>query len=308
MTPEDIRKQMMGSAGVKEEDADSLYTKADARYKNQNYQEAFALAKRAADQGHAAACNLVGLCYANGSGVAKNLTQAKSFFERSAQGGFPRGIKNLALTALDESCGPPDYAAAVKLLNEAEEAGERKSPAILARLYLEGRGVTKDLAKALDLLKKGIERGDEVALFHCAKCYRDGVGVGKDLQEALSLANQSREKGYQPAAILATEIEQEIQGMPPAQASVSNPQMPASININEPRRKSMPLAVVLAFIFGPFGLFYVSWKRALVMLLVFIVGVSLIPNNGFVTLLLWLVAPVASIFALGVGSRQPPPA
>lgn len=74
------------------------------------------------------------------------------------------------------------------------------------------------------------------------------------------------------------------------------------------RVKSMPLAIVLAVLFGPFGLFYVSWKRALAMLLVFIVGVSMIPNNGFVTLLLWLVAPVVSIFALGIGPRQPPPA
>ncbi|MBU3665184.1 MAG: hypothetical protein FGM15_04805 [Chthoniobacterales bacterium] len=71
---------------------------------------------------------------------------------------------------------------------------------------------------------------------------------------------------------------------------------------------SMPLAIVLAVLFGPFGLLYVSWKRALVMLVLFIVGVSLIPNNGFVTLLFWLVAPVVSIFALGAGSRQTPPA
>jgi hypothetical protein len=69
----------------------------------------------------------------------------------------------------------------------------------------------------------------------------------------------------------------------------------------------MPLAIVLAVFFGPLGLFYVSWKRALAMFLVFIVGVSLIPQNGFVTLLLWLIAPALSIVALGTGSRQPPP-
>lgn len=75
----------------------------------------------------------------------------------------------------------------------------------------------------------------------------------------------------------------------------------------QPREKSILLALVLALFFGPFGLFYVSWKRALAMLLIFIVGVSLIPKNGFVVLLLWLVAPILSIFLLGVGKRQPPP-
>ena len=72
--------------------------------------------------------------------------------------------------------------------------------------------------------------------------------------------------------------------------------------------KSMLLAIVLAALFGPLGLFYVSWKRALAMLLFFILGVSLIPKNGFVVLLLWLVAPILSIILLGVGKRQPPPA
>lgn len=72
--------------------------------------------------------------------------------------------------------------------------------------------------------------------------------------------------------------------------------------------KSMLLGIVLAVLFGPLGLFYVSWKRALAMLLLFIVGITLIPDNSFVTLLLWLVAPALSIIALGVGSRQPPPA
>jgi hypothetical protein len=80
-----------------------------------------------------------------------------------------------------------------------------------------------------------------------------------------------------------------------------------NIDVDEgtkPKTKSTIIALVLAFFFGPFGLFYVSWKRALVLLLVFIVGVFLAPKNGFVVLLLWLVAPILSIIALGVGNRQ----
>ena len=74
----------------------------------------------------------------------------------------------------------------------------------------------------------------------------------------------------------------------------------------EKRPKSMVIALALPFLFGPFGLVYVSWKRAAVMLLVFIIGVSLIPKNGFVVLLLWLVAPILNIIVLGVGKSQPP--
>lgn len=90
-----------------------------------------------------------------------------------------------------------------------------------------------------------------------------------------------------------------------ASVEVANPQESEVPRTKHARPKSMTLALVLALIFGPFGLLYVSWKRGAVMLLVFIVGVSLIPKNGFVVLLLWLVAPILSIIALGVGKLQP---
>ena len=79
-----------------------------------------------------------------------------------------------------------------------------------------------------------------------------------------------------------------------------------ALQTTKSRSKSIALAVVLAFLFGPFGLVYVSWKRAAVTLLLFIIGVSLIPNNGFVVLFLWLVVPISSLIAFGVGKRQPP--
>ncbi len=300
---------MMGSAGVKEEDADSLYTKADACFKNQSYQEAFALSKRAADQGHATACSLVGVCYEHGLGVEKNLVSAKTHFERAAKGGLPRGMRNFALTAIKEEYGAPDYALALHYLNKADAAADFRAPGILSWMYLNGKGVEKDLIKAIDLLRRGIERDDHDALFSYASCLRDGIGVEKNLEEALKHAKSLQEKGVVDAEALVKEIEAAIAGKPLSSgAAQPQHQAPKAGAQKQAKSKSMLLAIVLAVFFGPFGLFYVSWKRALVMLLLFIVGVSLIPNNGFVTLLLWLVAPVVSIFALGVGSRQPPPA
>lgn len=309
MTPEEIRKQMMGSAGVKEEDPDTLYNKADACFKNQSYQDAFALAKRAADQGHAAACSLVGICYEHGLGVEKHLVSAKTHFERAAKGGLPRGMRNFALTAIHEAYGPPDYALAINWLNRADEANDFKAPGILAWLYLNGLGVEKDLPKAIGFLRKGIDREDPGALFSYASCLKDGTGVDKNLEEALKHAKSLQAKNFEDSDGLVEEIEAAIAGKPLSRgAAQARDQAPKALASKPAKSKSMLLAIVLAVLFGPFGLFYVSWKRALAMLLIFIIGVSLIPNNGFVTLLLWLVAPVVSIFALGVGSRQPPPA
>lgn len=66
------------------------------------------------------------------------------------------------------------------------------------------------------------------------------------------------------------------------------------------RRKSFWLAFVLALLLGPFGLLYVSWKRALVMLLIALIGTLLFPQNGVVIVTLWLVAPAWSVVAFGL--------
>jgi hypothetical protein len=66
------------------------------------------------------------------------------------------------------------------------------------------------------------------------------------------------------------------------------------------RRKSFWLAFALALLLGPFGLLYVSWNRALVMLLIALIGTLLFPHNGAVIVTLWLVAPACSVVAFGL--------
>lgn len=233
MTPEEIRKQMMGSAGLKEEDAESLYAKADSNFSNKNYSEAFALAKRAADQGHAAACSLAGLCYEHGLGVEKDLASAKAHFGRAAEAGLPRGMRNFALTAINDAYGAPNYEVAISFLSRADEAGDFKAPGILGWLYLNGMGVEKDPTKAVALLKKGIDRGDDGALYSYAKCLKEGSGVAKNLQEALKHAHALRDKGFEDSAELATEIEAEIAGRPATRSDAALPSSAA-----EPSPKS----------------------------------------------------------------------
>jgi len=66
------------------------------------------------------------------------------------------------------------------------------------------------------------------------------------------------------------------------------------------RRKSFWLAFILALLLGPFGLLYVSWKRALVMLLIALIGTLLFRHNGAVIVTLRLVAPACSVVAFGL--------
>jgi hypothetical protein len=67
------------------------------------------------------------------------------------------------------------------------------------------------------------------------------------------------------------------------------------------KRKSFWLAFWLALLFGPLGLLYVSWQRFSVMLLLFLAAFFFIPGetNAPIKICLWLVAPAATVIALG---------
>lgn len=71
-------------------------------------------------------------------------------------------------------------------------------------------------------------------------------------------------------------------------------------------RKSFWLAFWLALFFGPLGLLYVSWQRCLIMLLLFLAAFFFIPGEtgAPITICLWLVAPAATVIALGTRPRR----
>lgn len=198
MTSQEIRKQIMGSVGVME-NADELYAEADALYGKQDYAQAFSLAKRAAEQGHPAACSLVGLCYINGFGTEKDSLLARGFFEQAARGGLPRGKRNFAVSLMDSASGPVDFTAAAQELAQAVELGDKLAPRILARLHEIGNGVPKDLPKAAELLALGADRGDLEAKLNLSNCYRYGLGVSKDPQVAGKLVTEAAEQGSEAA-------------------------------------------------------------------------------------------------------------
>jgi hypothetical protein len=73
------------------------------------------------------------------------------------------------------------------------------------------------------------------------------------------------------------------------------------------RRKSTYVAFFLALLFGPFGLLYLSWKRALILLLLFVIGVYFLPDEALVVVGLWLILPAASVLAMSVWNKSPLP-
>jgi formylglycine-generating enzyme required for sulfatase activity len=155
--------RIVAATGMKKEDVDDLYARAENCCSQAQYPEALELASRAAAQGHAAACNLCGEINYFCSAVARNPSSAKAYFELAAKGGLPRGKLNLALACLDHECGPTDVSLAFRMVNEASEDGDPVAKLQLAKFYLMGKGVRKDLQKALSLAQACQQNGDENA-------------------------------------------------------------------------------------------------------------------------------------------------
>src|SRR6201999_387194 len=65
---------------------------------------AFAFYGLAAAQGHVRAMNLVGRCYEQGWGVAKDVRIARAWYQRSAEGGYFRGAYNYADMLANDGC------------------------------------------------------------------------------------------------------------------------------------------------------------------------------------------------------------
>jgi localization factor PodJL len=105
--------------------------------------------KRAANLGFAPAQFYLGRIYeAGAAGVPKDMSEARRWTQRAAQGGDPAAMYNLASYLYAGDGGPKDPAGAVEWFRKAAERGVVNSQYNLAQLYETGHGVTQNLAEA----------------------------------------------------------------------------------------------------------------------------------------------------------------
>lgn len=130
--------------------------------------------------------------------------------------------------------------------------------------------------------------------------WRDGVEWSRD---------QQKEKEYEELmGELEAELEEEDTNLSQGSqesAEISHNVSPvaevATASINpQSVNKNYWIAMALAVVLGPFGLLYISWKRALAVLAIWIVAVALFNNP----ILFWIVLSAGSIVLMGTGSRK----
>jgi len=142
----------------------------------------------------------VGLIYANGKGVKKDLSKAQRWYEKSAKQGNGLAQYNLAqMYHMEGAKDAHSYAKAKHWYEKAIKSGIKEAYNNLGRLFLEGRGVSKDEDKAFELFKKGAELGDALSQINVAKLYAWGKDVSHDKLKAYESLKEALKNGKSEA-------------------------------------------------------------------------------------------------------------
>ena len=174
----------------------ALYQLGRAYAANQQWPEAVAAFRSAADKGNTSAMVELGVLLATGSAGAKDVAQARQLFERAATAGNPRGATNLmALSSMD---GAPYDAARIRaLLTRAAEANSAEAQYQLGLMTAEGNGGPRDDVAARGLFEKAAAQNHPGALERMGAFAESGRGGPKDANAAKTY--------YEKAAALGNE-------------------------------------------------------------------------------------------------------
>jgi len=181
--------------------ADAEFDQAVEDYNNGGYIKALNAFYTLAKQDNPKAQYNVGLIYANGLGVTKDLTEAQKWYERAAKQGNAAAQYNLA--QLYQAAGarnPHAYKKAKYWYEKSVESGLKEAYTNLGALYAEGVGVEKDVAKALTLFEKGAALGDSAAQVNAAVLYAWGEGIKHDKMKAYDNLKKALKAGQSDAS------------------------------------------------------------------------------------------------------------
>ena len=178
------------------------FEEAVADYNQGNYIKALDAFYVLAKEGNPKAQFNVGLIYANGKGVNRDIFQAKEWYRKAAKQGNTAAQYNLAkLISQNYDKTDPRAMEEVKFWYEkAAEGGQKEAMNDLALLYLKGDGVKQNKVEAFELFKKAAQLGDGAAQINVALMYAWGEGIPNDKIKAYKNLKKALKQGRTEAS------------------------------------------------------------------------------------------------------------
>jgi len=154
-----------------------------------------ALYEKECNQGDAAACTMLGILYAKGDGVAKDIQRAIELYRKACDAGDAWGCSNLAFKYKNGNGLEKDMKQAATLFEKACLAGNGQSCNEAGRLYERGNGVTKDQRRAVYFYEKGCRQENWDSCLNLGVMCAQGRGLERDYERAVSLFEKACEAG-----------------------------------------------------------------------------------------------------------------
>ena len=168
-----------------------------AAFKNKDYQRAYREWKAAADAGQAEAQFDLGVLYAQGRGVSRDLTEAANWYRKSADQGNAEAEYALGQMYSRGWGVPRDEADAMRWFQMANSVESDGPPTEWA--LVEGYGIQQDPQQAARWYQLAADKGHPEAQFNLARLYSTGKGVKRDEEQAARWVSASAIQGYAPA-------------------------------------------------------------------------------------------------------------
>lgn len=171
---------------------EELYQFGKQAYEQKSFAAAVSLFRRAAEQGYAPAQHKLGICYQNGTGIAKSDHEAFALVRQSADQGYAPAQNELAFSFYWNQ----KYDEAFFWYKKSADQKNLEGMCGLAGLYCYGSGVDKDEKAAFLLYEECANRGHLRAQYHLAECYHYGTGTEVDHLKASKWYSYAAESGH----------------------------------------------------------------------------------------------------------------
>ena len=200
-------------------DANACYQKAVAA----GYSEAKQAVEKTAEiakywtpayKGNAEAQYKLGLCYADGNGIAADDTIARQWFTKSANANYAPAQVKLCIWMVAGKGGPQD---AILGLSYCEKAAKQNYPEAYTKLgeyYYEGKVVARNYTKAIKYLAYASKKGSASAAFKLGFCLKNGYGITQNRKKAFAYFQLAAKRNYAPGKYALGECYEKGIGIP----------------------------------------------------------------------------------------------
>ena len=176
--------------------------------------QALARIKANAEKGDAGAQLDLGLLYASGRGVARDVVKAAKWHRKAADQGLPQAQYHLGLDYANGEGVKINQTEASKWFRMAADQGLVEAQYELGLRCLSGRGVPESGSEAVDWFRKSAGQGFAPSLYQLGNCYFQGTGVPKNIEEGIKRIRGAAESGLAAAQNKLGACYQKGEGVP----------------------------------------------------------------------------------------------